>query len=309
MGKETLVFGANSFIGKHFIEALAEREVIGTARSRTLLGEQKVNIIDVFDYSFESISKLISRYLPERIINFVGARNVERGEQNLYDHLFYVNCQITQRMLEVIRLIGGYQPKIILIGSAAEYGVSDEANQIAFEENSLAKPTSVYGLSKLMQTEIGLYYYRVYDQKINIVRLANVIGLGLPGGFFFSDILRQLKEGKEKIIVGDLSSTRDFITVGDVVTGLKKIFETETRGEVINLSSGKGTRLGEVAEMISQIFKERFNKSIVFEEKVSPQSKPSTSVLDNSKLFRLTGFRPRQISTEVMLDLLEEFSK
>lgn len=307
MGKEILVLGANSFIGKHFIETFDEREVIGTVRSGISQWEQKGKVIADFDYSFESLFKIINQNLPKWIINFVGARSTEKEGQVLFDYLFCVNCSITQRMLEAVRQIKEYKPKIILIGSAAEYGVSDDADKAVFTEDSPAKPTSAYGLSKLMQTEIGLYYYRIYGLRVNIVRLANVVGLGLPKGFFFSDIIEQLREGKKNIIVGDLSSTRDFITVADVVTGLEKVFKTEVNGEIINLSSGKGIKLGKMTKMISAIFKGRLNKSIVFEEKVSVLSRPSRSVLDNSKFSKLTGFRPRQISTETMLSLLEEF--
>lgn len=300
MAKEILVLGANSFIGKKFLQDYQEKEIVGTVRSDFSFPEKKVTIVDHFDYSFKGLLELLALYVPQRIINFVGARSGE------FDHLLEVNFLITQRLLEAVREIKGYNPKIVLIGSAAEYGVSNASDKAVFTEDSPARPTSAYGLTKLMQTEIGLYYYRVYGQRINIARLANVIGFGLPKGFLLSDIIEQIKEGKEVIVVGDLSSVRDFIEVGEVVEGLKKIFEQETSGEVINLCSGKGTVLREIKTAITDYFREKENREVCIEEKSPTSSKPNYSVLDNTKLFNLTRFKPSQYTKELIIKFLQE---
>lgn len=305
MTKEaTLVLGANSFIARYFIEKI-EGSVIGTTRSEELDLDKRVTLISGFDYSQRSIWRLLSEYKPQRVVNFIGSRGGDE-KNNLFEFLFNINCGVTQKLLEAVRTINEYNPKIVIIGSAAEYGLSDNESQSVFTESSIAKPSSFYGLTKLIQTNISLYYHQAYGQKINVVRLSNVIGVGLPSGLVFTDILNQILAGENEVLVGDLSPVRDFISVDDAVKAINIVLDKEISGEIINISSGRGVTLSKLAKIVADFFKDKTGREIKFKLKDSRTPNPNYSLLDNTKLFNLTGFKPSSDIGQWLIKILNK---
>lgn len=305
-----LILGVSSYISGFFLDKIDKNYcVVGLEKQDEPVEKDNVTIIKHFDYSISNLTDVLKKYTPDKIINFVGVGKAKIEVQNCFEYFYDINCKISVNLLEAVRQIKNYDPKIVLIGSAAEYGLSDNMNNCVYTEESVAKPQSFYGLTKKIQTEIGLYYSRVFNEKINIARISNVIGPRMKEGFFISDILKKIKSGLNEIAITDYESVRDFIFVEDVAVCLHKIFDVPKSGEIINVSSGKRVVLREALGMLTQIFDTKFNRKISFTQKENCNFIPTFNILANKKLRGLTDFDPVfDLETSLSLIIDNEFN-
>lgn len=232
--KNYLILGANSAIAKYFINRLRnEGNTVFTVSSCN--GMKQV-------YSESSIKNIINKSTPHVIINFAGTFT------NNFSKSYDVNVLISKNIFDAA-LKAGFDGKIILIGSAAEYGAQDK-----YVEYRIGKPKSVYGLTKLMQHSLFQYYVGTTQIKAKYIRLFNVVYEQIDDllfiGNFTKQVKRVLKRESNKIKLGNLNWYRDFLLIDDVYTGFMKIIEMGNSGEVYNLGMGKSILLNEFVQLV-----------------------------------------------------------
>jgi len=221
--KNYLILGASSSIAQYFIKRLKSEghEVFTLSSSK---GTKYV-------YDLNSIYNKINESEPKVIINFVGTFI------NDYSKSYDVNVLITKNLFDAA-IAAKYKGKLILMGTAAEYGIQEK-----YYENCLAKPRSIYGLTKLMQYSLFQYYVDIFPINANYIRLFNVISDNLSEKLFIGNFTKQLKlvldEITKEIKLGNLNSYRDYLLIDDVYTGFMKVIENGNMGEVYNLGMGK----------------------------------------------------------------------
>lgn len=232
--KNYLILGASSPIAQFFIKRLKKEghEVFILSSNK---GTKHV-------YDLNSIKNKINESKPEVIINFVGTFT------NDYSKSYKVNVLVTKNLLDAIIMVK-CSGKLILIGSAAEYGIQEK-----YYENCIEKPRSVYGLTKLMQHGLFQYYINIFPINANYIRLFNVISNNLSDrlliGNFTKQIKLTLKGAIDEIILGDLNSYRDYHLVDDTFEGFMKVVESGSNGEVYNLGMGKAIFLDEFVKKV-----------------------------------------------------------
>ena len=97
----------------------------------------------------------------------------------------------------------------------------------------------------------------------------------------------------DTIKLGLLTPVRDLTFVEDTISGFVKVAESERSiGEVINLGTGRGVTMGELAETIIKMFDTE--KHIVSdEERMRPEkSEVMALICDNTKAQELLGWEP-----------------
>ena len=313
-----LILGATSFVAGYIMDLVTDQEVIALTRGeRKHLSPRTGHWVEHVVYTSENLEKFLSQYRPHAIINCIGTGS--RSTLNLsplesYTRLYQSQCEISMHLFEAIRRISAYAPRVVLFGSAAEYGVSKEEKK--YTESSVAQPQTWYGLTKLFQTETALLYRREYGLDVIVLRPSNIIGVGLPLGFFLSDIIAQLKavpRGVQAVtlLLGNIDSVRDFISVEAVAQSVAWLIQGEKKvAPVLNCSSGQGVMLRTVVEIVAIWWKERFQQEVLVKARADlPFSSSTFSVLDNTRLAALGCPFPKQ-SLETMIHhiLLKEFS-
>lgn len=141
--------------------------------------------------------------------------------------------------------------KIIFFSSAAVYG---SPTQLPITEESPVKGLSPYGLSKLTaENYIALLCDRL-GLTYTVFRPANIYGprqSPTGDGAVIPSFLSCFLSGRDPVIHGDGTQTRDFVHVCDVAQAVNRALFTAD-GSVLNLSSGAATSIAELWHMIAE---------------------------------------------------------
>jgi nucleoside-diphosphate-sugar epimerase len=155
------------------------------------------------------------------------------------EELYASNVAPSRQLLE-LALNAGRRVRVVLIGSAAEYGVvRPEENPVA--ETRVLAPVSAYGVSKAWQTQLlGLYCAQGVDALC--ARIFNIHGPGVSTRLFPGRLQQQIDDvlaGKQHTIeVGPLAAVRDYISTDMAAEQLLAIAQLGETGAVYHVASG-----------------------------------------------------------------------
>jgi nucleoside-diphosphate-sugar epimerase len=204
------------------------------------------------------------------------------------------NILTTLNCLELCKRCG--IKRFIYASSGAVLGNSDT---MPLKEDIIPKPVSPYGISKLASEG----YCRAYSTCHNIdticLRFSNVYGpYSMHKESFVHKYIKALfSRDEEFTIYGDGSQTRDFIHVSDITEAILRCCKSEKQynGEIFNVSTGKPTKIVDVAVMINDIIANRLNFKIV--TKIKHLDRRDGDVMCNysdcSKIFNYLGYSPQ----------------
>jgi len=163
------------------------------------------------------------------------------------DEAYKTNVAPAQHILEFV-VSRRLATRVVLIGSAAEYGiVLPEENPVP--ETRLLRPVSLYGVSKAWQTHlVGLYQSRGVD--VLCARIFNLWGPGISDSLFAGRLQNQIKQvlakHKAEIELGLLAAVRDYVSVDEAAAQLVSIATSGNSGEVYHVASGKPVTMREL---------------------------------------------------------------
>ena len=233
--RRVLITGSQGFIGSHLTrwikQLYPQALVVGTSRKKLAMEGQ----IDVDLTEKESVVELIQRTRPDCVFHLAGVLYATDFEQ-----YYEGNIKTTINIAEAVKE-SKLQTRIVLLGSAAEYG-NVMVKDLPLTEEQSTGPVSFYGLSKACQTEVARYYS---NQGLNIVtaRVFNVFGRGISRhlsiGSFLYQIDKIVSEAAAPVLVtGNLTAQRDYLFIEDVCSALVCLAEKGISGEIYNVCAG-----------------------------------------------------------------------
>jgi GDP-4-dehydro-6-deoxy-D-mannose reductase len=285
-----LILGINGFTGKHFQEYIGKNNL---SEKYSFIGidiihsmpKTNIEIINADFSTYNNIEDILNEYKPDYIINLIGMFHSENLER-----LIEVNANISMNIFDVIVRRNLQVKKTLLIGTAAEYGISE--NLPIMEETPL-NPVNFYGLSKVVQYNYMKYYIRNYNLKIDMARTFNVVGQGLSPNLSIASFVNQCRQAKDgdSIYVGNLDSKRDFIDIADAVDAYWKILCLPSSGNIYNVCSGKSHSIRELLDYLVK----KSGKEINVE--IKPEYIKKNDIPDShgckKKLSENTGWKPK----------------
>jgi GDP-4-dehydro-6-deoxy-D-mannose reductase len=201
----------------------------------------------------------------------------------------------------------GTLPRILVVGSADEYGIVNP-EELPIRETNPLRPNSPYAVSKVAQDMLGYQYYASHKLPVVRVRPFNHIGPGQSPAFVTSDFGKQIAEAEAGLRqpvmrVGNLEARRDFSDVRDIVRGYFLAVSQGEPGEVYNLGSEHSYSIHEVLETLLSVSDVQM-KVEPDVARLRPSDTP-TIVADCSKFRSRTGWRAEIPLKQSLQDILE----
>jgi UDP-glucose 4-epimerase len=285
-----LVIGGAGFIGTHLVNQLS-------AAGRR---------ITVLDKRSSPLQKL-----PEGVRHIEGDFGRADLIKALLDthqdviHLAYASVPNTSFENPFSDLLENLPPAVQLFAEAAARGrklvfvssggtVYGEATRLPIREDHPTKPISPYGVTKLTLENYAYLYAVTHGLKFVCVRPANAFGEGqrpFTGQGFIATAMGSMLLGKPVKIFGQRGTVRDYIHVGDLVSGIVHAMEKGRLSETYNLGSGVGRSNMDVIEAISPLMK-KAGCAVRVEHLPERPFDVKANVLDSTKLQEDTGWRP-----------------
>jgi len=294
-----LVTGAGGFCGRHLVRHLAESGVevhtVGPAAS-----SRNHHHADRFDAA--ALQLAVERSRPTHVVHLAG---VSSGSD--VPAYYAANTWYAAALFQALESAGADSP-VLLMGTSAEYGVVTP-EQLPITEETVAHPCSHYGISKLAQTQMALAV-AAGGRAVVVVRPFNVIGPGMPEHGAVQSFARQvadiIRKRREPVVhVGNLESSRDLVSVDDVVAACWRLIRTPgAYGQVINICTGNETTMSAVLAMLIA------EAGVPIEVRIEPGRVKRVDVPrhygTNDKLRALVGECPRERVRSTLKRTLEE---
>ncbi len=223
LNRSTLILGANGFIGRSLMEAMPDH-VDGITGSEIRQRGIKSRLLEI---------------RPKCLIFATGSYT------NEFKIDFCNNVTTTAEILTVILESGLHIPKIIMFGSAAEYGC--QAGPVSIDTQ--LEPSSAYGLTKVLQYNVAKYF-RNKGLNIDYLRLFNVYGEGMSRQLVIGKLYESIEKKMSVVKFGDLSSKRDYIAINAVTKLVVSVCNNGELNRDINVGSGKLTVTRDLVDTI-----------------------------------------------------------
>ena len=283
MNSNTLVTGGSGFIGSHMVAALAKMPgstiVTYDMQAPNNHAQNTISVNgDVFDR--DKLVKVIRDNDVQKIIHMVGLGSVPECKKSP-DLSYRLNLSSVHSVLEAMRLSGA--DRLVFPSTAVVYGGVKERK---VNEKTQPRPTTVYGCHKLAAESLINGYTDTYGLKPTIFRIFNVYGDLEKEQGVVSIFIRKALAGQPIIINGG-KQLRDFVHLDDVISAFTgSLNSTKAYGKTMNIGSGIGITIKEVAMMVKQVFP---NITITQQK---PTSKDHSYRADISRIRRLLKLDP-----------------
>ena len=291
-----LVTGADGFIGSHLVEMLCASgykvKALSQYNSFNNWGWlEEVNCKDQIevlsgDIRDPNYCKLITKDVD--IIFHLAALIAIPYSYIAPDSYVDTNIKGTLNICQAAKENGNI--RLIHTSTSEVYGT---AQYVPIDENHPLQAQSPYSATKIAADAMAMSFYNTFDLPVTIVRPFNTYGPRQSARAVIPTIITQIANGMDSIKLGDISPTRDFNYVEDTCRGFIRIMESDkTIGEIINIGSNFEISIEDTLNIIKNLMGS--NVEFISE---NLRVRPSNSEVfrlwcDNSKIHKLTGFKP-----------------
>jgi UDP-glucose 4-epimerase len=255
-GKNILVTGGAGFIGSHIVDRLSSRNnvivldnLFSGVLSNLEKGKDRIKFVkgDVLDKALLKNIVADVEYIFHLAAHVGNIRSIKEPYIDMD-----VNIKGTLNLLEACR--DSHIKRLVYSGSAAIYG---EAKYLPVDEDHPLYPESPYAVSKMTAEKYCFAYNKVHNIPTSVVRYFNVYGPRQDTSEYANAIsifLNKFRKGEPITIYGDGEQTRDFVFVGDVVTGnILAATQPAAVGGVFNIATGMATSINQLVDSIRQV--------------------------------------------------------
>jgi len=253
-----LVTGGAGFIGSNLVDGLLERgddvavlDDISTGRESNLAQAldrgARLHRQDIRDA--DGVRAVMDSERPEIVFHLAAQIDVRRSVSEVaFDAR--TNVEGTVNVLDAAHHVGVRR----LVFSSTGGAIYGETDHLPTPESTFPQPKAPYGLSKFCAEHYCRLYERLFGLSTVTLRYGNVYGprqdpLGEAG--VVAIFCGRLLDGRQPVVYGDGTQTRDYVYVGDVVqANLAAVDRGEVGGE-LNIGTGRETSVLDLVGVLS----------------------------------------------------------
>jgi nucleoside-diphosphate-sugar epimerase len=245
-----VVTGAAGFIGSHLLRALLDR------------GHDAVGWDCFTDYYDPALKKENAAGLPvERLdlaedpldlagvdgVYHLAAQPGVRSFGGVFPTYVRQNILASQRLFEAAVAA---RVRIVLASSSSVYG---DAAAYPTHEDTVPRPLSPYGITKLAMEHLGYAYGSAFGLDAVVLRYFNAFGPGQRPDMAFTRMVFCLAEARPFELYGDGTQSRSFTYVDDVVEATILAMELAPAGAIYNVGGGVEVSVLHAIETLARI--------------------------------------------------------
>ena len=289
---KALVTGSAGFIGSHLVDKLLKQgyEVIGIDcftdyYSREIKEANIANALNHKNFVFCEEDLLEMDTYPE--VDYVFHEAAQAGVRASWGKSFEIytrsNIEATQRLLEFYR--DHNIKKFVYASSSSVYGDAE----LPMKENSLLKPVSPYGVTKLAGENLCYLYWKNYNVPTVSLRYFTVYGPRQRPDMAIHKFVKLILNDDKIEVFGDGTQTRDFTYVDDVVeANILAAANTKIEGEVFNVGGGSRITVNETIKLLEGATEKNAKIESIEEQKGDVRD----TLADTSKI-RVLDWKPK----------------
>jgi nucleoside-diphosphate-sugar epimerase len=252
-----LVTGGAGFIGSHLSEELVRRGHRVRVADNLITGK-RANLAHLPDVEFlegDLADLAFSRRAVAGMDYVLHQAAIPSVPRSVSDPISSNNANIVATLNVLVAARDAGVKRLVFAGSSSEYGNTPELPK---REDMPTNPLSPYALQKVVGSEYGKMFWRLYGFEAVTIRYFNVFGPRQDPGSPYSGVISLFSTavltGKQPVIYGDGEQTRDFTYVANVVDGVLRACEApQAAGEVINVATRGRISLNELLRTINRI--------------------------------------------------------
>ena len=308
-----LVTGSSGFIGSHLcarliadlgckvigIDSTPPRNGIGDAdrslntandRNKELFSFKEVDITNSHE-----VDNLYRNSDTDFVFHLAALANPRACKAN-FDLAFKVNVRGTKNIVQG----SPKDSRLVFMSSAAVYGMP---TRIPIGEEQPRNGTDPYAVTKIMGEDLCKCMLDNYEHDICIGRNFNAFGEGQIADYIIPTLIKQAVM-EHTIQVWNSTPVRDFLYIEDTINALITIAERGKCGEKYNIGSGRGTRIGELVDIVKNIMNEDMDVQDLKKEVTG-----SNQLIADASSLKKLGWEPRIDLQEGIRRTVEYFKK
>ncbi len=295
-----LVTGAAGFIGSHLSERLVGlgHEVLGVDCFTDFYSRElkEMNVSDIKDkgvkfYELDLVDDDLSNIISD--VEVVYHMAAQPGISKTVGVDKYVRKNIFATNSLVSQLLGVISLRCFVFASTSSiYG-----KVATGDEESIPKPTSFYGVTKLAAEQLVLAYHRDKGFPACSIRLFSVYGERERPEKIYPRLTKSILDGTEfPLREGSEKHERSYTYISDIVDGLVLVLDhiQDVVGEVIILGSDKVTTTGENIKIIEDVLGKKA-KIVMVPKQPGDQEKTKANI---SKAMKILRYKPKVLPKE-----------
>ncbi len=293
----SLVTGAAGFVGSHLCERLLQEghRVIGVdaftdyypraVKEGNLAGlrvHSEFRFVEM-DLTRGELAPLVAG--ADFIFHQAGQPGVRASWGKEFDLYLDHNIRATQLLLETVKGSARLR-RLVFASSSSVYG---QTEGLPLCEDSLPRPYSPYGVTKLAAEHLCSLYHANYGVPMMALRYFTVYGPRQRPDMGFHKFIQAAIEDRPIVVYGDGEQTRDFTYVADAVEANWLALGSRAIGQVFNIGGGSRSSVNQVLASLEEIL----GKPIRRDRRPPQPGDVRHTWADATRAREVLGFSPR----------------
>lgn len=257
--KTVLITGAGGYIGSEIVKKYVSLGIRPNLLIRNTSQKYRLtpylSSCTVFDADIVDSKKVLQIFqkIAPNIIIHLASTGVYSYTDNSADNIKLMVDSNIQGTFNLLNAAKETKCEIFInTGSCFEYGNSE----LPFVEDDDLNPVNIYGATKVAATVLANTFSRNFTLPVITIRPFTVYGPYEGDGRFITTVIKNCLTNKNIKLVKK-TVIRDYIFIDDVVDAYLSIIQNyeKLKGEIINVSTGKGNSIQKVTELIIELLK------------------------------------------------------